>query len=483
MAQSSSAGIVGIQDLGGVKLLDEILPPSTREEPFQQWELEVCAVAVLLGKVGLKIVDEHRRTIETLPGASYARLRYYEKWCCASAVLCLEKGLFTEAELEAELGADEGAEMTFEVGESVVVKSESKKIRWRKPHIRCPGYVHGKTGVVVRRQGPYEIPESLAVDQLKPKHKFAFLYTVRFKQVDLWNHYSESNDTLDTDIYSHWLEKEIDGQTPGVFPGKGWGSSVGGSLGSTAYHAPHAGYVAEKTELETAAIEREGSESPYASLHRATVRLCDAKGIFKAEDVRRAAELLDEFAYGQTMEAARLVARAWIDDDFKTRLLAFPKQAIEADFPDIHETIQKRGGIGSTRTFSKINGGHSHGDTDLVVVPNTDSVHNVVVCTLCSCYPRALLGLPPRYYTSRSYRARVVCEPRAVLKDFGCELPQTVTTVRVHDSTADVRFMVLPQRPSGSDSLSESELARIATRDCLVGLALPKVGRTTSGEI
>ena len=100
-------------------------------------------------------------------------------------------------------------------------------------------------------------------------------------------------------------------------------------------------------------------------------------------------------------------------------------------------------------------------------------MHNLVVCTLCSCYPRALLGLPPRYFTSRAYRARGVREPRAVLAEFGCVLPPTNTTVRVHDSTADVRFLVLPRRPAGTDGWTEDQLMQIATRDTLVGVAQP----------
>ena len=95
------------------------------------------------------------------------------------------------------------------------------------------------------------------------------------------------------------------------------------------------------------------------------------------------------------------------------------------------------------------------------------------MCTLCSCYPRALLGLPPRYFTSRAYRARGVREPRAVLAEFGCALPPTNTTVRVHDSTADVRFLVLPQRPAGTEGWTVSQLMQIATRDTLVGVAQP----------
>lgn len=451
-----------MHDLGGTEV-GEKLPPLA-DEAFLQWEIEACAVAKLLGRKGIHVVDESRRAIETLPARMYARLRYYEKWACGSAMLCLEKGVFTEAELEAELGSDEVEPPSFVEGATVRVKKETAKIRWRKPHLRTPGYVHGKTGTVVRAKGPYEVPETLAFQGLKPAHATAVLYTVRFRQTDLWPHYAVSDDTLDCDVFAHWLEDATR-------------ESAGWTKFGDARAVTHAGYVDSKIETETAAIEAEGAESPYARLHRATCSLCDRKGVFTLEELRAAAEAMDAMAYGQTLEAARLVARAWVDADFKARLLSDAAAAIAADFPDIEKVVKSRGGMGSTLVEKD---GHFHGHTDLVVVANTESVHNVVVCTLCSCYPRALLGLPPRYYTSRSYRARVVHEPRAVLEEFGCELPASVTTVRVHDSTADVRFLVLPLRPEGTEHLDEQALALLATRDCLVGLAFPRLGRETS---
>jgi nitrile hydratase len=114
------------------------------------------------------------------------------------------------------------------------------------------------------------------------------------------------------------------------------------------------------------------------------------------------------------------------------------------------------------------------GETKLTVVENTDSVQNVIVCTLCSCYPRAVLGLPPDWYRSKSYRARVVIEPRQVLRELGTELPDDIT-IRVHDSLADLRYLVLPKRPKGTEGWSEEELASIVSRDCMVGVANPKV--------
>lgn len=146
------------------------------------------------------------------------------------------------------------------------------------------------------------------------------------------------------------------------------------------------------------------------------------------------------------MNGARVVARAWIDADFKQRLLADGTAAI-AEFAFDGAQTEK-----------------------LVVVENTDEAHNVVVCTLCSCYPWAVLGLPPRWYKDPAYRSRVVREPRRVLAEFGLDLP-AATRVRVWDSSAEVRYMVLPQRPAGTGELDEAALAALVTRDAMIGVA------------
>jgi nitrile hydratase len=147
------------------------------------------------------------------------------------------------------------------------------------------------------------------------------------------------------------------------------------------------------------------------------------------------------------LNGARLVARAWSDPAFKRRLLADAWAAIaELGLP-----------TGGERT-------------PIVVVENTPRVHNVVVCTLCSCYPSSLLGLPPTWYKSPPYRARVVREPRAVLRELGLELPEG-QEVRVWDSSAEVRYLVLPERPPGSERASEEQLAALVTRDALIGVA------------
>jgi len=145
---------------------------------------------------------------------------------------------------------------------------------------------------------------------------------------------------------------------------------------------------------------------------------------------------------------AKVVARAWVDAGFKQRLLENGTKACEElglDVPALK----------------------------LLAVENTPQVHNAIVCTLCSCYPRMLLGIPPEWYKSRNYRSRMVREPRAVLAEFGLQIPEA-TQIRVHDSTADMRYIVLPMRPAGTEGWSEERLADLVTRDSMIGTGLPK---------
>jgi nitrile hydratase len=150
---------------------------------------------------------------------------------------------------------------------------------------------------------------------------------------------------------------------------------------------------------------------------------------------------------------ARLIARAWTDAAFKARLLADANAAIAELGLDLTHWAPVR----------------------MRAVENTARVHNVIVCTLCSCYPIALLGPSPGWYKSEAYRSRVVREPRAVLREFGCSIPDDVQ-IRVWDSTAELRYLVVPRRPPGSESLGEAELAELVTRDALIGVAPARAG-------
>ncbi len=191
-----------------------------------------------------------------------------------------------------------------------------------------------------------------------------------------------------------------------------------------------------------------GHDGPltYYQIKEIAVReLLIEKSVFAADDVRREVEKMDQRT---PAKGAAVVARAWTDPAYKERLLENGTAACEEMGLDMGQTYY------------------------LVAVENTESVHNAIVCTLCSCYPRTLIGLPPDWYKSRAYRTRIVREPRAVLAEFGLELPES-TVIRVHDSTADMRYMVLPRRPDGTGDMSEDELAALVTRDCMIGVAVP----------
>ncbi len=167
--------------------------------------------------------------------------------------------------------------------------------------------------------------------------------------------------------------------------------------------------------------------------------LIDA-GHYTAEEER---DVIAAMQGASPENGAKIVARAWTDSDYRARLLEDGKAAIKELGFDLDPY-------------------------EFTVMENTDSIHNVIVCTLCSCYPRALLGMSPAWYKSGSYRARIVREPRKVLAEFGIELGDDVEA-RVHDSTAELRYMVLPQRPAGTEDWTEERLAGLVTRDSLIG--------------
>lgn len=183
-------------------------------------------------------------------------------------------------------------------------------------------------------------------------------------------------------------------------------------------------------------------------LAQALGELLVAKGVFTADDLRRQVEAIDAIDENGPSQGARLVVRAWVDTAFRDRLL-----------DDVNAAARELG--------------IDAGAIPIRAVADEADVHNVIVCTLCSCYPRMLLGLPPDWYKSRAYRSRAIREPRAVLAEFGTHIPRDVE-LRVHDSTADLRYMVLPLRPEGTEDWDEARLAGIVTRDTLVGVTIPK---------
>jgi nitrile hydratase len=180
----------------------------------------------------------------------------------------------------------------------------------------------------------------------------------------------------------------------------------------------------------------------HEKLTAAVLELLAEKRILSPAQITESIAVMD--ARGPAL-GAKVVARAWTDPAFKARLLADGSAACRELGIDV-------------------------GTLKLVVVENTPRVHNVIVCTLCSCYPKMLLGIPPAWYKSKAYRSRTAREPRSVLKEFGLEIEPDVS-VRVHDSTADMRYLVLPMRPAGTEGWSEDRLAELVTRDAMIGVA------------
>lgn len=190
-----------------------------------------------------------------------------------------------------------------------------------------------------------------------------------------------------------------------------------------------------------------GNAGYYSRRAEAIQALLIEKGICTMDDILRMADQID----GRTPEdGARIVAKAWVDPEYKKRLLADPIAAIEELGYTLPETAPR-----------------------LRVLENTDKVHHLGVCTLCSCFPRAVIGRPPDWYKGLAYRSRVVVDPRAVMREFGTELEESVE-VRVMDSSADMRYLVLPRRPQGTEGMSEEELAKLVTLDSMIGVAHAK---------
>ena len=206
---------------------------------------------------------------------------------------------------------------------------------------------------------------------------------------------------------------------------------------SARHHHPHP----HQPDLEDQAYDH------HQLMAEALGELLIEKGVFSADDLRRTLEAVDARS---PADGAKLVARAWLDPAYKGRVLE-----------DVNAAAGELG--------------IDAGAIPIKALENTPTLHNLVVCTLCSCYPRGLLGLPPDWYKARAYRSRAVREPRTVLAEFGTRIPAEVE-IRVHDSTADLRYLVLPLRPSGTEGMDEAALAALVTRDCLIGTALPQPG-------
>ena len=190
----------------------------------------------------------------------------------------------------------------------------------------------------------------------------------------------------------------------------------------------------------------EGPTSRHDILEQAVRELLIERGVLAGADITRQIEDTDSRHPGM---GARVVAKTWVDPEFRAFLQRDAKAAVESLGIDMSSA------------------------PELIALEDTPAVHHVVVCTLCSCYPRKLLGIPPAWYKSRAYRSRVVNDPRGVLVEFGTRLSDE-TEIRVADSTADLRYIVIPERPAGTDGMTEDELAGLVTRDSMIGVTLPQ---------
>ena len=414
-----SPGYSGAHDVGGVaSLLQEAV--DTEERRYSHWERQMHAVLLILVGKGMMTVDEMRRGIEQLHPEHYKAFGYYEKWAAATAQILIERGKISDSELDAAMfGSDleDDAvedEQRFVKGDSVRVREEHLLCRHRKPHLRTPGYLFGCDGVVDRYRGSFADPEFLA---FRGKDKKQHLYTVRVKMVDVWPDYEgDHTDTIGVEVYQNWLDaatgpKHVNPKLPQPVQHKCKDQDH-----EHCHEDDHHGHDHEhlsRSETELKAVQLEGEERPGERLVHALISLVKAKDIISAEELRAAVEKLDEL--DNSGFGSRIVAKAWVDAEFKERLLADGNAACAE--------------LGITATNSTTH-------TELAVVESTEAVHNLVVCTLCSCYPMSILGLSPPWYKSRAFRAKAVRSPRAMLADdFGLKIDEQVK-IQVHDSTA-----------------------------------------------
>lgn len=433
-------------DIGG---LEAEFGKIDRGEPgYAMWETQTHALLVLLSRQGIVSTDELRRAVEALPG--HRELGYYHKWAAAMAAICVEKKVLGQQDWEEAMGGriKESKEAGLKVGMRVTVKEEDSRVRWRRPHIRTPGYMFGARGVVEKVIGVFPNPEELAFVSARPAGVQP-LYLVRFRQVELWKDVGEGyagkeDDSITAEIYEPWLEEVKAEGEPEVKRRRGERKGV-------VDHGDHVHDTRHDTEVEAVRREEAVEDIDGQKVGEALLEvLVEAKVVTK-DEVRRIVESMD--SKGGILQGARMAAMAWKDPAFKARLLEDGnKAALE---------------IG-------VDASNPNAPTKLVVFENSFAEHHLVVCTLCSCYPSKVLGMAPPWYKSRSYRARAVKEPRKVLQEFGCQVEEG-TAVVVHDSTADCRYMVIPKQPKGTESWSEEELVNIITRDCLIGVAHPQI--------
>ena len=500
-ARQGSAGALGYHDVGGVHdSKSEPLSVGPASDQYLPWERQIHALRLVLGSKGLISSDELRRAVEAMD-LKHHPLTYYEKWLVGIINILLERRVITSEELNGPFVASNGSgtgegtiAARFSPGDIVRVRREVSTIRWRKPHLRTPGYLHGCSGTVTRVNGAFIDPSYAAyrehfvpsTSSAAPSPMRQVLYTVSFRASDVWGsvlHGDGDSDVIFADIFDCWLEKadrlepQAHHYVSDTCEQKGKSNSAGNNASSALSHDhdhdhdhEHGHQHTSRASVEATAVERElSAQSPFADLAETLIAILVGKGALTRRDVADQLAALDQIQ-GQHL-GAKLVARAWMDPAFKRQLLADAEAAAQtmgigtSNYKDAELSLDPR-----PRTMFSVKS-YPQGHTVLKVVENTPLVHNLVVCTLCSCYPVAVLGLSPDWYKSSSFRARAVAEPRALLREaFGLDIPSSVR-IAVHDSTAELRYLVLPMRPAGTDGLSAEQLERIVTRDSMIGVA------------
>ncbi|CAF1227744.1 unnamed protein product [Rotaria sordida] len=424
---------------------EELLKPLNRNiEEYAYWEQQIDAVLSLLCRNGIMNSHILRKGIESIDKTIYNKLSYYERWAISIAKHCLESGVLTQEDLNKKYGPPLHStdEQLFHVGDKVRVHHENYATRWIKPHLRTPGYLYGKVGSIEKCCGSYPNPEYFAYDNTSSTTHQQPLYRVRFNQKYIWNNYEGNvDDTIDVEVYQHWLMPafQLDSSTD---------EEKNEDYHEDDFDHQHQNHNHDhiheaRAIVEQTAINREGAPLPAQHLAESLISALFDKNIINYEELRKQIETNQ--TTGTKLRGANIVVEAWLNPQFKEHLLK-----------DATNTIVE---------FLKLD----KLSNDMIVVENTDKIHNLIVCTLCSCYPRQLLGNPPGWYKSRSYRVRAPRNPRSILKEFGTILPDHMK-IQVHDSTADLRYLVIPRRPVMTQNWSREQLLSIVTRDSMIGV-------------
>ena len=458
-------------DVGGDwSAYGSLAPAINNPDELADWEVRCHSLFAVLAVKKLVSTDGLRRAIESLTPAQYSSWTYYEKWSAGMTILLQEQGVMSHQDLDTALFGERLQEYSsskpvFAAGDFVRVRSyrrEGSPIEWRRPHIRVPGYIYGARGIVESVCGEHPDPSFLAFGVTAPTVR---LYRVRFRMQDIWPERNDvsSDDVVEAEVYAPWLEQAdspvgCDEYEQSTLFDHSSGSDciVGDEDHNDSHNHSHSHGQDDHSHdprplVERRAADLEGGPRPGRDLFQALLTILTEKDLVELSEVHQMAERL--VMAGQDLNGASLVVQAWLDYDFKERLLKDAASAADE--------------LG-------ISTSNPNAPTILTVQENTPQVHNLVVCTLCSCYPSGLLGIAPSWYKAREYRARAVREPREVLAEFGTTVPDT-KRIRVHDSTADHRYLVLPERPEGTEDWTENELKSLITRDTMVGVSIPTV--------